>query len=174
MKNIITIQHTQSVHHINGMIGSHTDWDSSGLARARQTAAPVAERLGINPIFTQVLRERDLGEAVGKSVEWARENTIVWERTVDDRPFKGAETRREKWHSLAPFVEEIITCPDENIIIVSHGDTLSIINAIWIGLRPEDLNRCDLFGGAGEVSFFNLTAQGKRAIRRLGDMSFKA
>ena len=33
MKNIITIQHTQSVHHTNGMIGSWTDWDLSELGR---------------------------------------------------------------------------------------------------------------------------------------------
>lgn len=27
MKNVITIQHTQSIHHTNGMVGSWTDWD---------------------------------------------------------------------------------------------------------------------------------------------------
>ena len=27
MKNIITVQHTQSVHHTNGMVGSWTDWE---------------------------------------------------------------------------------------------------------------------------------------------------
>ena len=31
MKTIITIQHTQSVHHTNGMVGSWTDWELSGL-----------------------------------------------------------------------------------------------------------------------------------------------
>ncbi len=31
MKNIITIQHTQSIHHTNGMVGSWTDWDLSEL-----------------------------------------------------------------------------------------------------------------------------------------------
>ena len=29
MKQIITIQHTQSFHHTNGMVGSWTDWDLS-------------------------------------------------------------------------------------------------------------------------------------------------
>ena len=31
MKQIITIQHTQSIHHTNGMVGSWTDWDLSEL-----------------------------------------------------------------------------------------------------------------------------------------------
>ena len=38
MKTIITIQHTQSVHHTNGMVGSWTDWDLSelGIHQARK------------------------------------------------------------------------------------------------------------------------------------------
>lgn len=31
VKNIITIQHTQSIHHTNGMVGSWTDWDITEL-----------------------------------------------------------------------------------------------------------------------------------------------
>ncbi len=31
MKRIITIQHPQSIHHTNGMIGRWTDWDLSEL-----------------------------------------------------------------------------------------------------------------------------------------------
>ena len=27
MKNILVIQHTQSIHHTNGMVGAWTDWD---------------------------------------------------------------------------------------------------------------------------------------------------
>lgn len=123
MKTIIAIQHTQSEQHINGMIGSWTDYElttlgrqqakqigqslagliggqdyvlySSDLARAKQTATFVGNALHIEPQLTQVLRERNLGEACGKSKEWAHAHTIVWEKTVDDRPFHGAETRRD-------------------------------------------------------------------------------
>lgn len=31
MKQIITIQHTQSIHHTNGKVGSWTDWGLSEL-----------------------------------------------------------------------------------------------------------------------------------------------
>ena len=33
MKTIITIQHTESIHHTNGMVGSWTDWDLSELGK---------------------------------------------------------------------------------------------------------------------------------------------
>ena len=40
MKHIITVQHTQSVHHTNGMVGSWTDWDLTPLGRSQ------ADRIG--------------------------------------------------------------------------------------------------------------------------------
>lgn len=200
MKNIITIQHTQSIHHTNGMIGSWTDWDlsehgieqakrigerlsletknkqyimySSDLLRAKHTAEIVARFLNIEPIFSDSLRERNLGEAVGKSVEWAHQNTIVWEKTIDDKPFKGAESRREAWNRLLIFYRQMMKSTNENVIIVSHGDTLSIFNAIWLGLDVEMLNKCDLFGKAGGVSFMHENSDGKHIITRLSDFSY--
>ena len=92
MKTIITIQHTQSIHHTNGMVGSWTDWDlselgkeqaqrigekmakefqgwnfvmySSDLKRAKQTAEMVGKHLGLEPIMAKELRERNLGKCV--------------------------------------------------------------------------------------------------------------
>ena len=208
MKQFITIQHTQSEHHVSGMVGSWTDWPltetgcaqaeriarrllphlagkkwtiySSDMTRAVQTAAPLAETLGIVPILRSELRERNLGAAVGKSVQWLRENLEMQERTVDDRLFHDAESRRDAWNRLRSFFEEIMQSGEENIILVSHGDLLSIFNVMWLGLAVEDINRLDLFGLAGGVSFMHVaedradpgTARGKRVIRRLSDMSF--
>lgn len=201
MKRIITIQHTQSVHHTNGMIGSWTDWDltnlgkeqannigiklkeelskdsvyvmySSDLKRAKQTAEIVGKHLNLEPIINEVLRERNLGSAVGKSVQWLRENQTAWEKTIDDRCIPDAESRRETWKRLEPFYNDIMSSKDENIIIVSHGDTLSIFNAMWLGLKPDDLNNCDLFGFAGGVSHFIEDDNGKHFIKRLSDMSY--
>ena len=42
MKTIITIQHTQSIHHTNGMVGSWTDWELSELGKEQ------AENIGRN------------------------------------------------------------------------------------------------------------------------------
>ncbi len=201
MKRIITIQHTQSVHHTNGMIGSWTDWDltnlgkeqannigiklkeelskdsvyvmySSDLKRANQTAEIVGKHLELKPIINEVLRERNLGSAVGKSVQWLRENQTAWEKTIDDRCIPDVESRRETWNRLEPFYNDIMSSDDEHIIIVSHGDTLSIFNAMWLGLKPENLNNCDLFGFAGGVSHFIEDNNGKHIIKRLSDMSY--
>lgn len=200
MKNIITIQHTQSIHHTNGMVGSWTDWDltesgkeqarqigkrlsaeihgeqyvmySSDLLRARHTAEIVAGYLNITPIIISVLRERNLGAAVGKSAKWLKENIECQEKTVDDRMFHDAESRKDVWNRLLPFYNQIMQSDDKNIIVVSHGDTLSIFNAMWLGMDANMLNKCDLFGRAGGVSFMQESNDGKHMIFRLSDMSY--
>lgn len=199
MKTIITIQHTQSVHHTNGMVGSWTDWElselgkkqaenigknlakelsaeykiySSDLARAAQTAEAVGKYLGVEPILKTELRERDLGEAVGHSVRWLREHMEKPERTVDDRLFPSAESRRDEWKRLEPFFDEITSNSEEYIIIVSHGDLLSVFNAMWLGLPVESLEKSELFGVAGGVSFLFENSEGKRFIKKMSDTSY--
>lgn len=201
MKTIITIQHTQSVHHTNGMVGSWTDWEltelgiaqakrigealkaelagqkpvlySSDLKRARQTADCIGNALGVAPILKPELRERNLGCCCGKSVQWLRENQQCWERTIDDRLFPDAETRREEWNRLKPFFEELMSNSEETILLVSHGDLLSVFNAMFMGLEAESLNTFEAFGLSGGVSRLVVNGDGKRIIKKLSDMSYQ-
>lgn len=200
MKTIITIQHTQSVHHTNGMVGSWTDWElsdlgvqqanrigeklkaelfekefvmySSDLLRAKQTAENVGKYLGLKPNLRTELRERNLGKCCGKSVQWLRENLEMQEKTIDDRLFSDAESRREEWNRLKPFFDEIMAGNDENIIIVSHGDLLSVFNTMFLGLSVETINTSEIFGMAGGVSYMFENNEGKRFIKKISDMSY--
>ena len=200
MKTIITIQHTQSVHHTNGMVGSWTDRElsqlgveqanrigeklktelsgkkfvmySSDLLRAKQTADIVGRYLGLNPILKTELRERNLGKCCGKSVQWLRENLEMQEKTIDDRLFSDAESRRDEWNRLQPFFNEVMASDDENIIIVSHGDLLSVFNTMFLGLSVETINTCEIFGLAGGVSYMFENKEGKRFIKRISDTSY--
>lgn len=200
MKTIITIQHTQSVHHTNGMVGSWTDWElselgvqqanrigeklkaelsekkfvmySSDLLRAKQTAENIGKYLGLTPILRTELRERNLGKCCGKSVKWLRDNLEMQEKTIDDRLFSDAESRRDEWKRLKPFYNEIMTNNDENIIIVSHGDLLSVFNIMFLGLNIETINTSEIFGLSGGVSHLFVNNDGKRFIKRVSDMSY--
>ena len=181
MKNIITIQHTQSVHHTNGMIGGWGDWNlselgieqakrigeklsneiknkkyimySSDLQRAKQTAENVGKYLRIEPILTAALREISCGEANGISKEEARKIDLGPVKTIDDKSFPGAESMRDVWNRLSVFLNEILASNEENIIIVSHGVSLGIFNLLWLGLDVESLNKCGMWGASGSLSF---------------------
>ncbi|MBR3058835.1 MAG: histidine phosphatase family protein [Clostridiales bacterium] len=200
MKQIITIQHTQSVHHTNGMVGSWTDWDltelgrqqaenigknlkpelegkdiimySSDLKRARQTAEIVGKHLGIDPILKQEIRERNLGKCCGKSVQWLRENIETPEVTVDDRLFSDGESRRDAWNRLKPFFDAVLKDEHETILVVAHGDILSSFYAMFLGLEVETYDHGDIHGLAGGVSYLLVFDNGYHCIKRMSDMSY--
>ena len=200
MKQIFTVQHTQSEHHVNGMVGSWTDWNltelgkqqadriaeklrqelngkefvlyTSDLKRARQTADSIADLLQVVPVEKAELRERNLGKCCGKSVQWLRENLECDEKTIDDRLFSDAESRRDVWNRLRTFFNRMIADDSETVVIVSHGDLLSVFNAMFLGLDVESLNTSEMFGFAGGVSQMIVRNDGKHIIKRLSDMSF--
>ena len=200
MKHIITVQHTQSIHHTNGMVGSWTDWDltdlgriqadhigkklkeelagkdvviySSDLKRAKQTADEIAKYFGTEPVLRKELRERNLGRCCGKSVQWLRENIECPEKTVDDRLFSDGESRRDAWNRLLPFFSEVMESDAENIIVVSHGGLLSIWNSMYLGLPVESFYEVDIHGPAGGVSHMFVGDDGKHRVRHINDMSY--
>lgn len=200
MKHIVTIQHTQSQHHVNGMVGSWTDWPltglgiaqakaigqnlaaelencqpalySSDLLRAKQTAKQIGKELRLEPILRQELRERNLGRCCGQSVQWLREHLECQEKTIDDRLFSDGESRRDAWNRLRPFFEELMANCQQTILIVSHGELLGLFHAMFLGLSAESLNCCQLTGPSGGVSHLFVDDSGKRTVRRIGDLSY--
>lgn len=201
MKHIITIQHPQSIHHTNNMVGSWTDWElselgkiqaqriaeklakelegisvtiySSDLKRAAQTAEIVGKHLSAQPILKTELRERNLGRCCGQSVQWLKEHKEKDELTIDDRLFSDAESRREVWQRLNPFYREVFSSKDEYIIIVSHGDLLSIWNTMFLKLPIETLNESQIYGYSGGVSYMFEKKDGQRVLKVLSDTSYQ-
>lgn len=201
MKRIITIQHCQSEQHVNGMMGGWNDWEltelgreqagrigrrlgaelmgqsvkiySSDLKRAMQTAAPLAENLGIGIEYRKELREKNFGPLVmGKTKEWYREHCDNFGDKVDDRCISGAETKREMYQRLAPVCQEILERPEDTVVIVAHGGILSVWNILWLGLPPETMDHCGIFGKAGAVGEFDEWNGWERRILRIGDLSY--
>ena len=199
MKNIITIQHAEAVHHKTKMVGSWTDWEltdlgkehaenigrklsaelkgqpykiySSDLIRARQTVEPLARYMGVEIEYREKLREINLGEAVGQTGEWAKANqSKEWSRAAfDTREFSGAETWREFWARVESVCADIIADEAENIILASHGVTMSVWQSVW---RGEQIKAFEYTGLAGGVSFFAVNDNGERIVQRLNDPSY--
>ena len=196
-KTIITIQHTQSEHHTNGMIGAWGDWNltelgrrhatdignglvkeikpeeyvmyTSDLKRAYQTAENVAGVLHMSPIIDERLREVNAGEGNGKPVKWYRENEAPRSGGYDPdyKPFPDAESDRDLWNRLYPLYQEIISSEQEKIILVSHGTSLSFLQSMLWGDCFEDIRRRRYNGSGGSVSKFVIQESGKVIIEYL-------
>lgn len=191
MKTIITVQHTESEHHINGCIGAWQDWeltargreqafrigqwlsaagcDSSWQAfvspqiRARQTAGEIGRTLGISPVVREELREVNAGEGNGKTREWYRAHEAPRGPGFDPdyRPFPSAETDRELWTRLRPFFADLLALPAENILVISHGTTLSFLHSMLLGQSVEDRGRFRTNGAGGSLSRFTVDDTGR-------------
>jgi len=101
--HIITVQHTQAEHHLNGMLGGSSDWPltdlghqhaksiaqalleelgekpdyvlyASDMIRTTQTAEAISEALGLAIVPVPELREIKVGSATGKSRAWLKEH----------------------------------------------------------------------------------------------------
>ena len=182
------------------MIGSWTDWElselgikqahnigkklhieikgkewilyTSDLKRSKQTADIISSYLNITPIIKTELKERNLGSACGKSVNWLQENGIPYKYHIDHKCLADAESMREHWARLQIFYDEIINSSNVNIIIVSHGGTLGLFNAMWLKKSIEDINYFNFHGKAGGVSKFIENNEGVRIIKCISDMSY--
>lgn len=115
---------------------------SSDLQRARRTAAPIAEALGLPVVPLAALRERNFGRCEGMTIAEVRAtyaaDAEAFARRDPDYVPPGGESRRQ-------FRDRVITClqelvdyhPGQSIVIVTHGGVLDAVYQ-WIhGLPPE-------------------------------------
>jgi probable phosphoglycerate mutase len=121
---------------------------SSDFARARQTAEIVRARIGAAPVIvTEALRERCFGELEGSPVaSYAR----AWDA---DEAHAGlpdgvepAAAVLDRATALVAGLEHQFTGRD--ILLVSHGDTLQILQAGFLGLDPGRHRRLPPLGTA--------------------------
>ncbi len=189
-KTIITVQHTESEHHLNGHAGAWGNWSltengrqqafeigkwllnekcdegfimyCSDLDRAVQTAEEMNKTLHVIPVFSDVIREVNAGAGNGKPWDWYNEHKIPGSGYDPDyRPFDDAESDRDLWNRLKPFYKQIIDSDDEKILIVSHGCTLSFLQAMLMKFDFEDIAGARFNGRSGSISKFAIDQNGR-------------
>ena len=142
----------------------------SDLRRALETAAPLAEVLGLAVTRDTRLRERCLGvlegaatAAIGPAANGLRGDRVV---DPDARPDRG-ESLRDFYRRVAGFADELAAglsaVPGRamgaeragEIVVVAHGGTLRVLNAYLRGIPVERMrweplsNGCILRSPAG-------------------------
>jgi probable phosphoglycerate mutase len=117
---------------------------SSDLERAQQTAAPIAEALGLVVRSNAALRERRLGTAEGAPVEELAPAASGVEHglVVDaDCAPPGGETVRDFYHRVVGFAEAVLASSEfaGDLVVVTHGGVVRVLQAWSRGRGPEDM-----------------------------------
>ena len=131
---------------------------SSPLLRASQTAAAVARVHGLRVNLDPRLRERNVGEWTGLTIEQARAQAPEAFDAEDWRQAgaPGGDSQAALTERVAAAFEDILAAHPESLVaVVSHGGALSAVLAHLLGIPP-----------AHSVSFsFHNTAVARLSVR---------
>ena len=107
---------------------------TSPLTRARKTAAPIAEALGLEPRVRDDLQEYDLGAWEGKTYQELATEHRLFERMHREPDWQpgGGESARQVATRLGGALRAVAEAhPGERAIAVSHGGAL-ILALAWL------------------------------------------
>lgn len=108
---------------------------SSPLQRARITAEAIASTFNLNVVHDPRLMELHLGDWEGKTFIELTEAGDVVQRLIDDPDFAApnGESQAMVRERIVAAVDEIVAKhPNDNVIIVAHGVTISIALAHYL------------------------------------------
>jgi probable phosphoglycerate mutase len=115
---------------------------SSDLRRALESAAPIADALGVEVRVEPDLRERSLGHAEGKPAarlgpEWSG---VSAGRVVDaDAAPTGGESVRQLYERVASCASRILSLHRGDLVLVCHGGVVRALSAWLDGVPPEEM-----------------------------------
>jgi 2,3-bisphosphoglycerate-dependent phosphoglycerate mutase len=134
------------------------------MQRTAQTAAPLAERLGIEPRVEPDLREVNLGEWEGTFRRHVAEGHPIALRMFTEGRWDvipGGEPADEFAARVRGAIERIATAhPDQTVVVVSHGGAIGQVLALATGARPF------AFTGSDNAGISHLVVDGARWIVR--------
>ncbi len=116
---------------------------ASDLSRARETAAAIAGRHGLEVVTDPALQERDFGVVEGRLYDEGKaEYGDRWDVLLrgNDEHFEGGESTRQHYERVAGFMDRLMAAPPAvEIALVSHGGTVRRIRAyLHGGFERED------------------------------------
>ncbi|WP_262057828.1 bifunctional RNase H/acid phosphatase [Streptomyces sp. STR69] len=147
---------------------------ASPLTRTRETAAAVAERLGLDVTIEEGLRETDFGAWEGLTFGEVRErypdDMTAWLADPTVRPTGGGESFAATATRIAATRDKLIAAyAGRTVLLVTHVTPIKTFVQLALGAPPESLFRMEL--SAASLSAVAYYADGNASVRLFNDTS---
>jgi probable phosphoglycerate mutase len=147
---------------------------SSPLARCRETAGVVAERLGLDVAVEDGLRETDFGAWEGLTFGEVRErhpeDLNAWLHSAEAEPTGGGESFEAVARRVAVTRDKLVASyAGRTVLLVSHVTPVKTLVRLALGAPPESLFRMEL--SAASLSALAYYSDGNASLRLLNDTS---
>jgi probable phosphoglycerate mutase len=154
--------------------GTIQDIVVSPLTRTRETAAAVAERLGIEVTVEEGLRETDFGAWEGLTFAEVRErypdDLNRWLSDPDAEPTGGGESFAATATRIEATRDKLIAAyAGRTVLLVTHVTPIKTFVRLALGAPPESLFRMEL--SAASLSAVAYYADGNASVRLFNDTS---
>ena len=136
---------------------------SSPLERCRETAAPIAARLGLSVDDNEALNEIDCGEWTGCAFAdlAADPRWQMWNSDRHRAVVPGGEAARALQARVMPLIESYATGDGRPVVLVSHSDVIKTVVLTLLGasldchdrleIEPASITTLDLWPGGGKI-----------------------
>ncbi|MFD3838702.1 bifunctional RNase H/acid phosphatase [Streptomyces sp. NPDC058642] len=147
---------------------------ASPLTRTRETAAAVAERLGLEVTVEDGLRETDFGAWEGLTFAEVRErypdDLNTWLSDPDAEPTGGGESFAATATRIAATRDKLVAAyAGRTVLLVTHVTPIKTFVRLALGAPPESLFRMEL--SAASLSAVAYYADGNASVRLFNDTS---
>ncbi|MFJ5259422.1 bifunctional RNase H/acid phosphatase [Streptomyces sp. NPDC088387] len=147
---------------------------ASPLTRTRETAGAVAERLGLEVVLEEGLRETDFGAWEGLTFAEVREryadDLTAWLASPDVRPTGGGESFAETSTRIAATRDKLVAAyAGRTVLLVSHVTPIKTLVQLALGAPTEALFRMEL--SAASLSAVAYYADGNASVRLFNETS---
>jgi probable phosphomutase (TIGR03848 family) len=144
---------------------------SSPMERARETAAPLAQVLGLEVQIVPGLNELDMGEWQGRTLKQLR-RLKAW-KTIQTQPsaFRfpgGASFAEAQAHAAAELQAIAARHPEDLVACFTHADVIRLVTAYFLGLPLDSFQR--LGADTASLTVVMLGKEGQIAVPRINQM----
>ncbi|MFF1406205.1 bifunctional RNase H/acid phosphatase [Streptomyces sp. NPDC058294] len=147
---------------------------ASPLARTRETAAIVADRLGLDVTIEDGLRETDFGAWEGLTFGEVRDrypdDLNAWLADPEARPTGGGESFADTAIRIAATRDELVAAhAGRTVLLVTHVTPIKTLIRLALGAPAKSLFRMEL--SAASLSAVAYYADGNASVRLFNDTS---